>query len=147
MDTDLRFVRFLLPQGRARTAEETRERLVRMQRDWDERGFGRWAVEERDSGQLVGHAGLGVHHLWPDDPELGWGIDPERWGRGYATEAARAALEHGWALGFARAVSVIHPANAASIRVAEKLGERLHASVPWPAGDLDVLVYAIEAPE
>jgi RimJ/RimL family protein N-acetyltransferase len=117
-----------------------------MQRDWEEHGFGRWAVEERESGRLLGHAGLGVHHLWPGDPELGWGIDPERWGLGYATEAAAAALEHAWSLGIARVVSLIHPDNAASLRVAEKLGEHLHATVPWPAGGHEVLVYAVESP-
>jgi RimJ/RimL family protein N-acetyltransferase len=118
-----------------------------MRHDWDERGFGRWAVEERETGRFVGHAGLGVHSLWPADPELGYGVDPELWGRGYATEAAGAALVHGFeTLGLERVVSIIHPENTPSIRVAERLGERPYASVWWPDGELDLLVYAIDRP-
>ena len=147
LDRDARFMRFLDPDGRLRTEEETVARLSWMQQDWLEHGFGRWAVEERDTGRFVGHAGLGVHRLWPDDPELGYGVDPELWGRGYATEAAAAALAHGFeTFGFQRVVSLIHPDNEPSIRVAERLGERQTATVRWPEGGLDLLVYAIERP-
>ena len=147
LDRDPRFVRFLSADGSLRSEEETAARLAWMQRDWVEHGFGRWAVEERETGRFVGHAGPGVHRLWPDDPELGYGIDPELWGRGYATEAARAALAHGWeTLGFERVVSLIHPQNVASIRVAERLGERRVATVPWPEGGADLLVYGRERP-
>ena len=132
-----------MPFGVPRTPQQTAERLARMQADWDERGFGRWAVEERDTGRFVGHAGLGVHRLWPTDPELGWGVDPDLWGRGYATEAATAALDH-WLTSFAfpRFVSIVHPENAASIRVAEKLGEELLCTVRWPDTGAPLLVFA-----
>lgn len=147
LDRDPRFMRFLNADGSLRSEEETVARLAWMQRDWVEHGFGRWAVEERRTGRLVGHAGCGVHSLWPDDPELGYGIDPELWGRGYATEAAAAALAHGFqTLGFRRVVSLIHPDNVRSIRVAERLGERPVATVPWPEGGVDLLVYGVERP-
>jgi RimJ/RimL family protein N-acetyltransferase len=137
-------VRFLLPHGEPRSADETVERLARMRADWAQHGFGRWAVEERTTGRFVGHAGLGAHRLWPEDPELGWGVNPALWGRGYATEAAGAALQHAFAtFSFARVVSILHPQNAASIRVAEKLGEHSLATVPWPETGLELLVYAV----
>jgi RimJ/RimL family protein N-acetyltransferase len=148
LDTDDRYTRFLGSLGGPVTEEQTAERLARLQRDWIEHGFGRWALEERATGRFVGHAGPGVHRLWPDDPELGWGVDPDLWGRGYATEAAAAALAHGFdSLGFERVVSLIHPQNVRSIRVAERLGEQPTATVYWPEGGLDLLVYSIERPD
>ena len=147
LDADSRYTRYLGSLGGPVTEEQTAERLERLQRDWIGHGFGRWAVEERETGRFVGHAGPGVHRLWPDDPELGWGVDPELWGRGYATEAAAAALAHGFeTLGFERVVSLIHPENHPSIRVADRLGERPTATVHWPEGGLDLLVYSIERP-
>jgi RimJ/RimL family protein N-acetyltransferase len=141
-------VRFLMPSGGPRSEGETAERLARMRTDWDERGFGRWAVEELQTGRFVGHAGLGLHRLWPTDPELGWGVDPELWGRGYATEAAASALRHAFAeLRLPRVVSLLHPANAASIRVAEKLGEESLSTVRWPETELDLLVYVVRRPD
>jgi RimJ/RimL family protein N-acetyltransferase len=122
---------------------QAQEQLDRYRRGWDEEGFGIWAVEERESARFAGRCGLQRHRLWPDDVECGWGIDAELWGRGYATEAGSAAIEH--ALGplrLARVVSIIHPENVASIRVAEKLGERPYATVHWDEGAVDLLVYA-----
>jgi RimJ/RimL family protein N-acetyltransferase len=146
LNADARFRRFLTPGGEAYPPGWTADKLVRMRRDWDQNGWGAWAMEEGDTGRFVGRIGFQVHRLWPDDPELGWGVDPELWGRGYATEAARAALGHAFgALGFARVVSILHPENAPSIRVAEKIGERPYANVHWAqGGGIDLLVYAVE---
>jgi [ribosomal protein S5]-alanine N-acetyltransferase len=89
---------------------------------WQLRGWGAFLVEERDSGELVGCVGLSDWEGWPE-PELGWWTIPSMWGRGYAPEAARAALDYFASLRrTSRLVSFVPPANAASIRVAEKLG-------------------------
>jgi RimJ/RimL family protein N-acetyltransferase len=86
------------------------------------RGFAPRAVEEQGSGLLVGRVGLWFPEGWPE-VELSWLVRRDRWGRGYATEAAGAVLEHGFrSYGFERLVSYIAPDNAASARVAEKLG-------------------------
>ncbi len=91
---------------------------------WALRGFGQWAVVEASSSRLVGRAGLWFPEGWPE-LEVGWVLSPSVWGRGYATEAGGAAVE--WAratLGLRRIGSVINPANARSIAVAERLGMR-----------------------
>ncbi|MCG8590189.1 MAG: GNAT family N-acetyltransferase [Proteobacteria bacterium] len=89
---------------------------------WTLRGYGIWAVEEKASGAFVGRIGFYNPHGWAG-LELGWLIDRARWGRGLATEGARAALAYGReTFGFGRVISLIRPDNTASIRVAEKLG-------------------------
>ena len=145
LNADARFTRFLNPGGAVYPPGWTSDKLARMRAEWDDKGWGSWAVEERRTGRFVGRVGVQFHRLWPEDPELGWGVDPALWGRGYATEAARAALRHAFEeLAFGRVVSILHPENTASVRVAEKLGERPYASVRWDDGAMDLLVYAIE---
>ncbi len=77
---------------------------------------------EKRSGQLLGRVGF-IHPAdWPG-LEIGWALGRTSWGLGYATEAARAALEHGFRVfGFPRVISLIHAENTRSIRVAERLG-------------------------
>jgi RimJ/RimL family protein N-acetyltransferase len=92
---------------------------------WSLRGYGLWAVTERASGALVGRVGFWNPDGWPGF-ELGWLLRRSYWGRGYATEAARAALD--WAFtqrDQPHVISLIYPDNAASIRVATRLGETL----------------------
>ena len=92
---------------------------------WGLRGYGMWAVEEKASGLLVGRVGFFYPEGWPGF-ELGWGLGRQWWGKGYATESAARGLA--WAfteLGRDHVISAIIPENAASIRVAERLGERL----------------------
>jgi RimJ/RimL family protein N-acetyltransferase len=70
------------------------------------------------------------------------------WGRGYATEGGRAALDHAFTvLGRDRVVSIVHPENAASIAVMTRLGIHPWASVWWPDGGVDVEVRAITRDE
>ena len=90
--------------------------------DWSEHGFGLLAIVERDSGRLSGEAGLQHLEAGPDI-ELGYTLARAAWGGGYATEAARAVLRWGFAgLHLHRIVAVADPANAASLRVLDKLG-------------------------
>lgn len=99
--------------------------LAMMVGHWSLRGYGMWAVEERSSGALVGRVGFWQPEGWPGF-ELGWMLRRSFWGRGYATEGARAALQFAFTeLARPQVISLIHPDNAASIRVALRLGERL----------------------
>ena len=92
---------------------------------WRLRGYGLWAADETVSGRLVGRIGLLNPEGWPG-LEVGWLVARSHWGRGLATEGARAALAYAFdELGADHVISLIRPDNAASIRVAEKLGEGL----------------------
>jgi len=85
-------------------------------------GFGLWAVELRETGEVIGAAGLG--HL-EDGPEVevGYRFIKRHWGNGYATEAARASIEFGLdELGLNEIVAVTLSTNLASRRVMEKCG-------------------------
>jgi RimJ/RimL family protein N-acetyltransferase len=91
---------------------------------WELRGTGQWAVEEKATGVFVGRAGL--HHParedWPG-VEVGWTLHPGYWGRGYATEAGQRAVQYAFAeLDLPEVCSVILPENARSIAVARRLG-------------------------
>jgi RimJ/RimL family protein N-acetyltransferase len=89
---------------------------------WALRGFGMFSVIERATGRWVGRLGPWCPEGWPGT-EVGWGLAREAWGRGYAQEGAIAAID--WAfdrLGWSEVIHCIEPANAASIKVAERLG-------------------------
>jgi RimJ/RimL family protein N-acetyltransferase len=112
---------------------------------WTLRGYGLWAVEERSSGALVGRVGFWNPDGWPGF-ELGWLLRRSSWGRGYATEAARAVLPLAFTqLEQPHVISLIHPENAASIRVARRLGERLLG--PTEVMGKPALVYRITREE
>lgn len=90
---------------------------------WANHGFGPWAIFERDGGQLIGRGGL----RWTEvdgrlSIELPWAIRSDRWGRGYATEAALAAVDWARELNMEELVALVMPKSAASLRVAEKVG-------------------------
>jgi len=92
----------------------------------EERGWGLWAVEVVDGGAFAGFVGLAEPsfqaHFTPA-VEVGWRLAREHWGRGYATEAARASLEFGFdKLDLEEIVSFTTVANVRSRRVMEKLG-------------------------
>ena len=112
--------------------------LAMMVGHWSLRGYGLWAVEERSSGVLVGRIGFWNPEGWPGF-ELGWTCSAGPFGaKGYASEAVAAALAFAFTqLKQPHVISLIHPDNAASIRVAERQGERLVDSteVSREAGD------------
>lgn len=109
---------------------------------WHVQGFGMFSVIERATGAWVGRVGP-LHPVgWPGT-EVGWGIARERWGRGYATESAAAAMDYAIdRLGWTEVIHCIEDENLASIRVAERLGSRRlrTARLPPPA-DVDVVVW------
>jgi RimJ/RimL family protein N-acetyltransferase len=124
------------------TREDAWRQLAMLTGHWQLRGFGMWAVEERATGVFVGRVGLHYPEGWPDR-ELAWALARPFWGRGYATEAARAALGEAFGrLGWSRVISLIDPANARSVRLAERLGERLTREATVLRHRVDV--YALE---
>ncbi|THV41956.1 GNAT family N-acetyltransferase [Glycomyces buryatensis] len=134
--------------GQPRDLERTREGIEKSVRDWDEQGWGTFAVEETATGELVGFAALAVPTFLPEilpAVEVGWRFKRDRWGRGYAPEAARAAIAFGFEeVGLDRVVSCIHSDNAASIRVAEKLGMTLERRTVVPGLEVPCSVYELK---
>ena len=88
-----------------------------------ERGWGLWAVEVVAGAPFVGVVGLNEPRFMPDTVEVSWRLAREHWGHGYATEAARKAVQFGFdQLGLEEIVSMTVPANEPSRRVMERLG-------------------------
>jgi RimJ/RimL family protein N-acetyltransferase len=111
---------------------------------WQLLGYGMWAVERKSDAAFLGRAGFLNPPGWPGF-EIGWAFAREHWGQGYATEAARTALAFAFdVLKRDRVISLIRPANARSIRVAEKLGERLASEVELLGAK--ALIFAIDSP-
>ncbi len=108
---------------------------------WVLRGFGLWAVTERGSHACLGTVGCWYPEGWPER-EIGWFVFPQAEGRGIAREAALAVLDHAWTtLGWTTAVSYIHPENARSIALADRLGARRDHAAERPKPELDTLVF------
>ena len=114
---------------------------------WAMKGCGKWALTEASSDELIGRVGyIDCPFEWPG-LELGWTIAREHWGKGYASEAARLALDWGFkTLDRNEIISIIHPDNTRSARVADRLGERLVRSWTAPSG-VALGVYAITRDE
>ncbi|WP_158269351.1 GNAT family N-acetyltransferase [Saccharospirillum sp. MSK14-1] len=117
------FTRFL-GQGEPIDAAASWRVMATIVGHWQLLGYGLWLVEEKDSGRFVGRVGLLNLPGWPGI-EVGWGIAPEFWSRGYAFEAAVAAMRWGFdELKLDELISLIHPDNQASKKLALRVGER-----------------------
>ena len=96
---------------------------------WQLEGAGMWAVEHRENRAFIGMVGFAAPEGWPGF-ELAWTLTRCWWVHGYATEGARATLAYAFTtLERACVISLIHPENRASIRVAERIGERLQGHI------------------
>ena len=103
---------------------------------WEKYGFGPWVLVEQASGTMIGRGGL----RWTDleegrAVEAPWTIRSDKWGRGYASEAAAAALAWARSLRLTEVIALVRPDNPASRRVAKKAGfhfdrETVHAGLP-----------------
>ena len=130
------------------TFEWTQDWIQRCLADYQRKsGIGVWAAVEKESETVIGYCGL-FH--FPDvcghpETELGYRLARPYWGRGYATEAARAVLNYGFnTLRLPRLISIIDPLNFGSIRVAEKLGMHYEKEVMFQGYTHPDRVYAIE---
>ncbi|HEX2777702.1 MAG TPA: GNAT family N-acetyltransferase [Candidatus Acidoferrales bacterium] len=115
--------------GKPLTEEESWARLLRYVGHWSLLGFGYWVVEEKTTGNFIGEVGFAYYKrdlpLLKDLPEIGWVFSSQASGKGYATEAVRAASAWGDArFPSAQTACIINPDNLASIRVAQKCGYR-----------------------
>lgn len=119
--------------------------FVQVVATWYLRGHGGWTIEDRATAEILGFVIIGFE---PGDrePELGYMLTAAAEGRGIATEAARAARDHGFGpFGLASMVSYVADDNVRSIRVAERLGAVLDVPADWDHAD--TLVYRHRAPD
>jgi RimJ/RimL family protein N-acetyltransferase len=104
------------------TRDESDAFIERIESHWDQHGYGLWAVEVPGQAGCIGFVGIQRLAFMPKD-EIGWRLARAFWGRGYATEAARAALADGFGrLGLDEIISITVPANKRSRRVMERIG-------------------------
>ena len=131
-----------LGDGKPLNRAEAWRQMAMMIGHWQLRDYGIWAVEERESRKLVGRIGFFNPEGWPGF-ELGWVLGREHWGKGYASEGARRALDYAFSeMNRDKVISLIDPDNSGSIRVAERIGERLEGRTELFGHE--VLVYGID---
>lgn len=107
----------------AQTREQSDLQLGIILQHWQGKGFGLRAVVDRASGIFLGECGLREHAPGADGIELSYGFLPKFWGQGFASEAARAAIDDGFSgLGLDEIFGVAKNSNHASLRVLNKLG-------------------------
>lgn len=114
--------------------ERSDDFVDRIERHWDEHGWGLWAVEVPGEAPFIGYVGLWpADYVHPGMVEVGWRLAREQWARGYATEAAGEALRFGFEdVDLDEIVSFTVPQNERSWRVMERIG-----LVRDPSGDFD----------
>ena len=126
--------------GKTLTLEETEEHLQNFIEGWRRRRFGRWAVVEKKTNRFIGLCGL---KLLEEEVELIYLLHEAYWGRGLASEAARASLRYGFEeLELERIVAVTRPENISSQRVMERIGLRRAGDVR--SYGVDAVCYVIE---
>ncbi len=135
--------RYLAGDARDTTIEQTREWLAKTVATQSEKApLGLWAVEERVTGRVIGHALLQYAQINGEDRvEVGYALARAAWGKGYATEIAQAMLRVGFdTLNLTEIYGVVIPENTASRRVLEKIGMRNLGIGDYNGFPIEVLV-------
>jgi [ribosomal protein S5]-alanine N-acetyltransferase len=128
-------VRRFLFDGAALSVAEVTETIAESIRDFAASGYGIWLIELGSRAGLAGTAGL--RPLEESGLEIFYSLAPGAWGRGYATEAARAVVEYGLgALGLPEVLAEVDEGNAASVAVVKRLGMTPYAVVPGVLGPM-----------
>lgn len=109
-----------------RSEEDTRQFIQRMQYQLQQEGFCYYAVERLDTGACIGFTGLSIQDFeaaFTPCVDIGWRLAPEAWNMGFATEAARRCIRHGFTdLGLERIVAIAPSVNTRSVTVMRKAG-------------------------
>jgi RimJ/RimL family protein N-acetyltransferase len=147
LNADPEVVRFI-SDGVPFTRADSDALLDAIEAHWHEHGFGLWCAAAReDPADCLGFVGLAVPSFLPavlPAVEVGWRLARPAWGRGLATEGARASLGHAFGeLGLQVVISIIDPDNERSIRVAHKLGMRRGADHLHPRTGRRLSAYEI----
>jgi [ribosomal protein S5]-alanine N-acetyltransferase len=128
-------VRRFLFDGAMLSAAEVSEAIEDSARDFGRAGYGLWLIHEKDPAGLVGTTGL--RPLEDIGLEIFYSLAPGSWGKGYATEAARAVLDHALGpLGLPEVLAEVDEGNTASIAIIERLGMTPFDVVPGLLGPM-----------
>ncbi|MEU7593121.1 GNAT family N-acetyltransferase [Streptomyces sp. NPDC039022] len=150
INADPRVMRWI-DDGSVRGLDDTAEAIERWEEEWNEEGFGLFAVELLASGELAGFTGLSVPEFLPQvlpAVAISWRLGPQFWGQGYASEAAHATLE--FALqdrGLDRVISISQAGDDASENVLRKLGMELERETAHPLHGRPLRVHTIDLTE
>ena len=138
------FIRFVGDRGVRTTEEAARYIDERFAESYRQHGFGLWLVEAKDEGVPVGICGL-LKRKELNVVEVGYAFLPPFRSKGYAFEAASAALRHARdVLGLARLYAVVNPDNDISIRVLEKLGMKFERLIRLPGEESDIHLFSTD---
>ena len=135
------------PFGRGFTVEESEAYLTRVIERQDSASSSPAAAEERGTGRLIGYVALTPPTWFPaimPTVEIGWRLDPGHWGRGLATEGARAVIDHGFReIGLPEILSIYQPENVASGRVMERIGMHFDRDARHPTFGVALRIYRL----
>jgi RimJ/RimL family protein N-acetyltransferase len=107
--------------------------IMQMNGAWVVTGVSMFSVLEKSTGRWIGRVGPWQPYDWPGT-EIGWGLHPDAWGKGYAVEAAAVTMDYAFdVLGWTNVVHCINPENARSAAVARRLGSTLQGRAKMPA--------------
>lgn len=121
------------------------EKMTALIGHWQLRGFGRYAIEDKESGEFLGHCGPSHTGFWPE-AEVNYSLTPSASGRGVASEALSRVLLHVYEdLGWETAVSLIEPENLRSRRVAQKVGARCEGTA-WREDGVEIEIWRHRQP-
>ena len=130
---------------RPRTRDEASAWIDRNLSLYEEHGYGIWFIESFETSEFLGYSGvrpIAVEGV--DETEIGWHTRKKFWGQGFATEAAGACRDLAFErLGAQRLIALIDPTNAASVRVAEKIGMQPEREAV--VDDYACVIYVVEA--
>jgi RimJ/RimL family protein N-acetyltransferase len=139
LNADPEVLRFT-PDAPPASVDEVRRALEDYQNVYRDDGFARWAAIEETTGEWLGWCGL--RRQADGEVDLGYRFRRPSWGRGFATEGARASLAYGFeALGLARIMAVAHADHVRSIRVLEKIGMRYEKTTTY--GNAPAVLWAL----
>lgn len=127
------------------SVEQTRMKINGFIASYEKHGFGKWAIVLKECNKLIGYCGIAVEQVDNVyEPEIGYRLAPEFWGKGLATEAASAAIQQGFEqFKLSYLLGIVEPANTASVRVLEKLGMKYKRKTVFHGVDMDV--YKLDA--
>lgn len=130
LNSNIEVMRYIT--GTAVTLEETKAHVEFVKELWKTQGYSSWSVIELKTGKLIGTGGIQHLEFNPENPlEIGWRLIPEKWGQGFATEAAQRMLEFAFeTLGVKNLRAVCHQENTKSVKVMQRLGME-YRGIEW----------------